>query len=120
MIKWLTSWRKSFIYPEALRECRVAILSLDTMERSVKNKFSQNIDLLLFSLINICNEFLVNDKRGYAFRHWNSTTKLSCFLWKDQSLALRHFWLKLMKACVPRFILVWTSGSGVPAPSQRI
>jgi two-component system response regulator YesN len=68
-----------------IRECRVAILSLDTMERSVKNKFSHNLDLLLFSLINICNEFLVNDQRGYAFRHWNSDNEIVLLLWKDQS-----------------------------------
>ncbi|UKS24580.1 response regulator [Paenibacillus sp. HWE-109] len=67
-----------------LSNCRVAILSLDTMERSVKNKFSQNMDLLLFSLINICNEFLVNDKRGYAFRYWNSDNEIVLLLWKDQ------------------------------------
>ncbi|NOU99974.1 response regulator [Paenibacillus planticolens] len=64
-------------------ECRVAILSLDTMERSVKNKFSQNMDLLFFSLINICNEFLTTDGRGYAFRHWHSETEIVLLLWKD-------------------------------------
>ncbi|SDN25371.1 two-component system, response regulator YesN [Paenibacillus sp. yr247] len=68
----------------SVSDCRVAILSLDTMERSVKNKFSDNMDLLLFSLINICNEFLVNDGRGYAFRHWNSDNEIVLLLWKDQ------------------------------------
>ncbi|MGO4276136.1 DNA-binding response regulator, partial [Paenibacillus sp. TAF58] len=43
------------------------------------------LDLLLFSLINICNEFLVNDRRGYAFRHWNSDNEIVLLLWKDQS-----------------------------------
>lgn len=66
-----------------INECRIAILSLDTMERSVKNKFSQNMDLLLFSLINICNEFLTTDGRGYAFRHWHSETEIVLLLWKD-------------------------------------
>ncbi|MBP1962349.1 response regulator [Paenibacillus aceris] len=66
-----------------ISECRVAILSLDTMERSVKNKFSQNMDLLFFSLINICNEFLTTDGRGYAFRHWHSETEIVLLLWKD-------------------------------------
>lgn len=66
-----------------ISECRVAILSLDTMERSVKNKFSQNMDLLFFSLINICNEFLTTDERGYAFRHWHSETEIVLIFWKD-------------------------------------
>lgn len=67
--------------------CRVAILSLDTMEASIKNKFSQNIDLLLFSLINICNEFLVTQKRGYAFRHLHNPNEIVLFLWSAPSLA---------------------------------
>lgn len=67
--------------------CRVAILSMDTMERSVKNKFSQNMDLLFFSLINICNEFLTSDGRGYAFRHWHSDTEIVLLLWKDLNSA---------------------------------
>ncbi|MEW9698150.1 response regulator [Paenibacillus sp. SI8] len=64
--------------------CRVAILSLDTMERSLKNKFSHNLDLLLFSLVNICNEFLTAEQRGFAFRHWNSENEIVLFLWKEQ------------------------------------
>jgi two-component system response regulator YesN len=75
---------KELHLPRSVRECRVAILSLDTMERRVKNKFSDNLDLLLFSLINICNEFLVSDCRGYAFRHWNSDNEIVLLLWKDQ------------------------------------
>ena len=67
--------------------CRVAILTLDTMEASIKNKFSQNIDLLLFSLINICNEFLVTQKRGYAFRHWHNPNEIVLFLWSAPSMA---------------------------------
>ncbi|MBD0380166.1 response regulator [Paenibacillus sedimenti] len=66
------------------RYCRVAILSLDTMERSLKNKFSSNLDLLLFSLVNICNEFLRSDQRGFAFRYWNSDNEIVLFLWKEQ------------------------------------
>ncbi|MDD9266244.1 response regulator [Paenibacillus sp. GCM10023248] len=63
--------------------CRVAILSMDTMERSVKNKFSQNMDLLFFSLINICNEFLTHERRGYAFRHWQSDNEIVLLLWRE-------------------------------------
>ncbi|MEC0228638.1 response regulator [Paenibacillus alba] len=75
---------KELYLSRQISHCRVAILSLDTMERSVKNKFSQNLDLLLFSLINISNEFLLKDRRGYAFRHWNSENEIVLLLWKDQ------------------------------------
>ena len=47
MIKRLTAReRTSFVSDNSTS--RVAILSLDTMKRSVKNKFSHNLDLLLY------------------------------------------------------------------------
>ncbi|UJF34563.1 response regulator [Paenibacillus hexagrammi] len=65
------------------RTCRTAILSLDTMERSLKDKFVHNLDLLFFSLINICNEFLHDKQRGFAFRHWNSDNEIVLLFWKE-------------------------------------
>lgn len=73
--------------PRNLATCRVAILSLETMEASIKNKFSQNIDLLFFSLINICNEFLVNQSRGYAFRHLHSSNEIALLIWSAPTAA---------------------------------
>lgn len=73
--------------PRNLATCRVAILSLETMEASIKNKFSQNIDLLFFSLINICNEFLVSPSRGYAFRHLHSTNEIALLIWSAPATA---------------------------------
>ncbi|OCT10682.1 DNA-binding response regulator [Paenibacillus pectinilyticus] len=73
--------------PRGVANCRVAILSLDTMEASIKNKFSQNIDLLLFSLINICNEFLVTEQRGYAFRHLHNLHEIVLLIWSTPSTA---------------------------------
>ncbi|MGG1551969.1 MULTISPECIES: response regulator [Paenibacillus] len=74
---------KELRLPRGVQTCRVAILSLDTMERSVKNKFAQNLDLLIFSLINICNEFLTKNRRGFSFRHWNSQHEIVLLVWSE-------------------------------------
>jgi len=70
--------------PRTLAACRVAILSLDTMERSLKMKFQNNLDLLFFSLVNICNEFLRATPVGFAFRYWNSENEIVLLLWDKQ------------------------------------
>lgn len=62
--------------------CRIAILSMDTMERRLKDKFASNMDLLFFSLINICNEFLREQQCGISFRNWNSDNEIVLLLWK--------------------------------------
>ncbi|MBC8079228.1 MAG: response regulator [Gorillibacterium sp.] len=69
---------------------RIAILSVESISASVRNKFASGLDLLYFSLLNICNEFLRKSSRGYAFRQWNSTSDIVLLLWKnlDDSEAL--------------------------------
>ncbi|WJH34938.1 response regulator [Paenibacillus sp. CC-CFT747] len=67
--------------------CRVAILSLDRMDRKVRDKFASAMDLLFFSLLNICNEYLRRTNRGFAFRHWNSTREIILILWRDLTTA---------------------------------
>ncbi|MDB5054654.1 MAG: putative response regulatory protein [Bacilli bacterium] len=62
---------------------RVVVLSIDTMESSLKNKFAANQDLLFFALTNICNEFLRDQERGIAFRYWNSVHEIVILIWKN-------------------------------------
>jgi len=69
---------------------RVAILSIDTMPRAVRDKFGANLDLLFFSLANIANEVLGRDRSGYAFRYWNSPHELVVVSWRStETLAER-------------------------------
>jgi two-component system response regulator YesN len=78
---------KELNFPRSIHVVRVAILSLDTMERSLKDKFATNPELLFFSLINICNEFLNVQHRGIAFRQWNKEHEIVLLLWKDSEQA---------------------------------
>lgn len=66
---------------------QVIILSLETMTSKVKNKFARQMDLLYFSLSNICNEFLRESGVGYAFRYWNRENELVLLLWDKFSQA---------------------------------
>ncbi|WNR43530.1 response regulator [Paenibacillus roseipurpureus] len=73
--------------PKHVASCRVAILDLDTIDAAIKSKFNSNLDLLLFSLINICNEFLMMHKRGYAFRHLPNPNEIVILIWSAPNQA---------------------------------
>jgi two-component system response regulator YesN len=62
--------------------CRIAILSVESVNPIVRAKFASGLDLLYFSLLNICNEFLRKAGYGYAFRQWNSVSDIVLLLWK--------------------------------------
>lgn len=65
------------------RSCRVAILDLELLERAIREKFATSMDLLEFSLINICNDFLRVHRKGIAFRNWNKPCEIVMLVWND-------------------------------------
>jgi len=63
------------------RHCRVAVLATDTINPTIRSKFAGSEDLLYFSLLNICNEFVRKHKQGVAFRHEQGD--IVVILWKQ-------------------------------------
>jgi two-component system response regulator YesN len=78
---------KEFGLDKHMNECRLAIITLDTMTGSLKRKFTASLDLLFFSLTNICNEFLQNPARGIAYRYWNREDEIIILLYGASSAA---------------------------------
>lgn len=67
--------------PEGLSELRLALLYIDLADNALTNRFDKDVDLLVYALLNICNEFLENDKKGVAFRHWGTKHVIVLLLW---------------------------------------
>ncbi|RED63770.1 response regulator [Cohnella lupini] len=67
------------------RHCRVAVLATDTINPAIRRKFAGSEDLLNFSLLNICNEFVRKHKQGVAFRHEHG--HIVVILWKHTANA---------------------------------
>lgn len=65
------------------KQARIAILTLDTMQKEFKDRFASNLDLLSFSIANIANEFLKQRQSGYAFRNWNKAHELIIIGWTE-------------------------------------
>jgi two-component system response regulator YesN len=78
-----------FGLPAGALHCRIAVLATDTINPSIHSKFAGSEDLLYFSLLNICNEFVRKFNQGVAFRHdhgdivvilWKQTENAAAFL----------------------------------------
>lgn len=74
---------EEFGIPRHTKECRIAVLNMDTMPPGIRRKFQSGMDLLFFSLINICNEYLFGPHKGYAFRNWNNESEIVLLFWRD-------------------------------------
>ncbi|MDF2935007.1 MAG: hypothetical protein K0Q90_380 [Paenibacillaceae bacterium] len=64
------------------RECRVGVIGLADIPPDIRRKFASGMDLLYFSLLNICNEYLGRDKTGYAFRHGDGAGTIVLLIWR--------------------------------------
>ncbi len=72
-------------YSPENRECRVGVIGLADIPPVIRRKFASGMDLLYFSLLNICNEYLSRDKTGYAFRHGDGTGTIVLLIWRRTS-----------------------------------
>jgi two-component system response regulator YesN len=59
---------------------QIVSILLDTMDKRLKDKFGDSQDLLVFSLVNVCNEFLSRTRSGIAFRYWGGN-EIVLLLW---------------------------------------
>lgn len=73
---------KEFSFPPEAGACRVVSIRLDTMDKGLKDKFGDSQDLLVFSLVNICNEYLQRSGGGAAFRYWGGA-EVILLIWKE-------------------------------------
>ncbi|WP_163853488.1 response regulator [Paenibacillus elgii] len=86
------SYLREFPVLADVRSCRVAILDLNTMQRPIRDKYKASVDLLFFSVLNICNDFVQMAGRGTAFRNWNKPYEIVLLLWDEPDTAAR--WLR--------------------------
>ncbi|OMP68815.1 DNA-binding response regulator, partial [Agrobacterium tumefaciens] len=75
------------IVPEGTKTIRLAVMQVDKADHALFSRFGHHLDLLMFALLNICNEFLQKDRIGIAFRHFGSSHQLVILLW-DQLVTL--------------------------------
>jgi two-component system, response regulator YesN len=69
--------------PSLTRDCRAAIFKLQGLDQRFAARFKGDLRLISFALENVCNEMLMNDRTGYAFRRWQTGGEIIMLLWSD-------------------------------------
>lgn len=73
--------RADRVIPELTDTVRLLLLQVDAEDAPLLQRFGKNSDLLHFSIINICNEFLLPRRRGIAFKYWGAAGEIILLLW---------------------------------------
>jgi two-component system response regulator YesN len=79
----LNQLRDEFKLPANTANCSLAVLAVAQLDRKLLAKFQNQLDLLFFTLINICNEFL--KQKGVSFRQLNSPGEVVILFWDERS-----------------------------------
>ncbi|MEK3914941.1 response regulator [Paenibacillus sp. FSL H7-0331] len=74
---------KEFPQLASVHSCMVAVINLQDVQRDLQEKYASNMGLLIFSLLNICNEFLHKAQMGIAFRNLNSNHEIVILAWEQ-------------------------------------
>lgn len=74
--------REEFHFPLSLSSCSVAVLSVSQLDRKLLAKFNNQLQLVFFTLCNICNEVL--NSKGISFRHLNNAGDIVILSWDDR------------------------------------
>lgn len=72
-------------YPEVqeIKTSHVAILNLELLDKNIQLYFKESNDLLVFSIINICNDLLQPMTAGLAFQNMNSPNEIILLMWMN-------------------------------------
>jgi len=81
------SYLREFPQLKDVRSCRVAVFELNTLHQSIRDKYACSLDLLFFTLLNICNDFVLPAEQGIAFRNWNRPFEIVLLLWDEPEAA---------------------------------
>ena len=80
----LAQLREEIKLPLPQSRCSIAVLDVSHLDHKLRAKFQNQLQLLLFTLINICNEIL--QQRGFAFRQLNRAGEI-VILYGDEQRA---------------------------------
>ncbi|RKP51510.1 response regulator [Cohnella endophytica] len=81
------SYLREFPQLTDVSSCQVALIDLNTLHQSILDKYVSSLDLLFFTLLNICNDFVHSAGRGIAFRNWNRPFEIVLLLWAEPESA---------------------------------
>ena len=76
------------VIPESVVSGRLLLIQMDTGDGPLFKRFGNDSDLLHYAIVNICNEFMENGKRGVAFRYWGAPAEIAIIVWECPEAAI--------------------------------
>ncbi|MBY9078543.1 response regulator [Paenibacillus sp. HN-1] len=77
--------RREGIIPDRVQASRLLVLQTDPENHSLLKRFGKDRELLLYAVLNICNDFLQTGRTGIAFRYWGTPWEIVIMLWDEQA-----------------------------------
>lgn len=69
------------VVPDDKEIARLVLIQIDPGDKALFDRFGNDSELLSFAFINICNEFLLPERQGIAFKHWGMPLEVPILLW---------------------------------------
>jgi len=77
------------VIPDQIKNAQLVILQINNADEPLLNRFGNDIDLLLYTIENICNECIGGNTNGIAFNYWGSFEQILLLLW-DHKIDAAH------------------------------
>ncbi|MFP4977623.1 helix-turn-helix domain-containing protein [Paenibacillus sp. CN-4] len=75
--------RDEGVLPAEVRRVRLLLLQTDTGDGALLKRFGGDNELMHYAIVNICNEFMLEGRKGIAFRYWGAPSEVAILLWEN-------------------------------------
>lgn len=75
--------RDEGVLPAEVRRVRLLLLQTDTGDGALLKRFGGDNELMHYAIVNICNEFVLEGRKGIAFRYWGASSEVAILLWES-------------------------------------
>jgi len=69
------------VIPDQITDAQLVVLQINNVDQPLLNRFGNDINLLLYTIENICNECIRGNLNGIAFNYWGSFEQIILLLW---------------------------------------
>lgn len=76
--------KKDRVIPNQITNVQLVILQINNADKLLLDRFGNDVELLLYTIENICNECIGRDFNGVAFKYWGSFEQIILLLWDNK------------------------------------
>ncbi|URN95162.1 MAG: response regulator [Candidatus Pristimantibacillus lignocellulolyticus] len=76
--------KKDRVIPNQITNVQLFILQINNADKLLLDRFGNDVELLLYTIENICNECIGRDFNGVAFKYWGSFEQIILLLWDNK------------------------------------